>query len=116
MAATQISKITKNVLLNTINNENLNKILDNEFGMALMHTVLGMIITNKFGNNEKYQKIAEEFRVSGMTSLGNSLFEVLNKSSPELAEAINQLPQEIDNFNVEEFEDILQEELHYAKN
>jgi hypothetical protein len=72
----------------------LSEMLDTEIGSALMSVFIGMAVSQipQLANNPKMQRILKEFRVSGMTTVGNSAVEALMSSMlPTITSALQSL-------------------------
>lgn len=107
VAALQVRKAFQNLLLQNLP-ENLRTLLSSEMGLGLMEWALGYYLDGQ--EDIRWKQLGEEFRVSAMASVGNSLMEEL------FNEIFAVMPQRIvmEEF-VEEEELELPEEVNYAQ-
>ena len=105
VGATQLTKITKNVIIKLLSNKNLDsermkvirELLDSELGSSFIATILGYTLTYapKISDDPRAKVMANEFRVKGMEILGNEIVNVaITNLLPEIQSIITSLPKE----------------------
>ncbi len=105
IASNQITKGAKAVILSMIQKQNQNaninlvsKFLDTEYGNAIMSMLLGYGLTYipQMQNNKTAQTLATEFRVNGMATAGNAIFQqVVEQLVPIINDAMKTLPDTV---------------------
>ena len=124
VGATQLTKITKNVIIKLLSNKNLDsermkvirELLDSELGSSFIATILGYTLTYapKISNDPRAKVMANEFRVKGMEILGNEIVNVaITNLLPEIQSIITSLPKEtvrLEQPSTEKEEDLSSEE------
>ncbi len=96
VASTQLSTAIKKAMLNSIpldKSSGLMSFLNSEYGNGFVSMLAGYMLTYAWKDNTKAQKLATEFRVNGMTTLGNNVIEGLLGSIGDIAfNALSSIP------------------------
>lgn len=112
VATTQLTNAAKKAIVAVMqkqggSSDNINTLsmfLDSEAGAALIAFALGAALPKipQYGNNPHVEKIAEEFRIHSMTTVGNAVMnEVTQYLVPALSQVFSSLPEEeIDMSNI----------------
>lgn len=104
VAAKQISNGVKGAILAILEKQGsgsdkvkaISEMLDTEFGTALIDLVAGMGLTYapKISEDSRVQRLAGEFRVEGMATAGNAIFDIASQHLlPVVMQAIASLPE-----------------------
>lgn len=79
VAATQINKATKGLMVSALSSleqaTTLEQFLNSELGTSFVSMINGMALTYGLKDNENAKILAKEFRISGMTTAGNFAME-----------------------------------------
>ena len=103
VAGTQLLKAAKHSLLTVLRNRNVenkylesvSNFLDTEIGTAVLSTIVGFVLTNfpAFKQDKRAQSIAKEFRVGGISLIGNLLADkAMGSLLPEMSRILKLLP------------------------
>lgn len=93
-------------------------LLDSEMGESIIAMMLGVGLkyAPMVKDDQRVQKLAEEFRVQGMTTAGNAVMEMaMGSILPVLTTALNSLPEETNAIRVGEEEEEEEKSLPAAK-
>jgi hypothetical protein len=74
--------------------KHLRDVLDSQFGLAITSSVIGYSLTySKYNENIKVQKIADEFRIEGMTIASNAIInEMMEYLAPIIKKSMLEIP------------------------
>jgi hypothetical protein len=102
IAATQLTKATKSILIKALPEEKvptINSFLDSEIGNGVISLLFGWGLTyapiEKIQASDRVQDLADEFRVQGLATFGNAAVEALMGSVVKsIQEAVQEIPSE----------------------
>lgn len=102
VAATQATKLTKTAIIALLEKQfdadqakNLAKLLDTEYGTALVGFALGCTLryAPKVSDHKNAKVLGEEFVISSMATVGNEVISEVLKTIPQLMSILDTIPE-----------------------
>jgi len=116
VAATQATKITKTAISALLEKQfdadqakNLAKLLDTEYGTALVGFALGCTLryAPKVSEHKNAKILGEEFVISSMATVGNEVISEVLKTIPQLINILDTIPDKV---RIQELEEKIEHE------